>query len=147
MDLMRREAARIASGEIDEREAAIQVFKSLSEEPERWLKGERDPEYRPNAVSATGLKNGRSARVSATFNWNFSTLEREELMGTAGPIALAALKMLSGEVTKTGVLTPETAFEPQSFLWDLAERLLLFQLEDGSPLIERLEWLDEVNSQ
>ena len=91
---------------------------------------------------AEGLIERRPARYSATCRWNFDTHEAREGIGTAAPLALAALMILAGEVTVRGVVPPEACLEPLPLLDALAERFDLFERRQGSVLIERLDRLD-----
>ena len=138
-DLLRLQARRIAAGEVDEHGAASAFFRALVEESDRWLSGERDPEFRLNAVIAEGVRNGTRERHMATIRWNFDTLDAHEGIGTAGPLALAALKILSGEIPHRGVLSPEACFEPEAFFEELQARFDLFDWCDGGPFIEQSE--------
>jgi saccharopine dehydrogenase-like NADP-dependent oxidoreductase len=141
-ELFQRQTERIARGEIDEERAAIDFFTALATEPERWLAGNRDPELRLNAVVAEGVKDGRRARCSATINWNLETLEAREGIGTAGPLALAALDICAGSLPQRGVCPPEACFEPSEFLARLKADFDLFDPTRDQILTSRLEWLD-----
>jgi saccharopine dehydrogenase-like NADP-dependent oxidoreductase len=138
-ELLRLQARRIAAGEVDEHGAATAFFRALVEKPDRWLAGERDTEFRLNAVIADGIRNGKRERHMTTIRWNFDALDAREGIGTAGPLALAALKILSGELSQRGVLPPEACFEPTAFFEELQARFDLFDRRDGSPFIERSE--------
>ncbi len=140
--LFRQVCGRMAAGEIDSSEAAVAVFTALAGEPERWLAGERDPEYRPHSVVATGEKDGRPARIAATFRWDFATLEAREGIGTAAGFGEAALAILRGEISTRGVTTPEACFAPLPFLESLANKHALFLRDGQGPVAERLDWLD-----
>jgi saccharopine dehydrogenase-like NADP-dependent oxidoreductase len=141
-ELLRRQAARIGRGEVDEQRAAIDFFTALANEPERWLAGDRDPELRLNAVVAEGLKDGQRARCLATINWNLETLEAREGIGTAAPLALAALDICAGRLPQRGVLPPEACYEPTPFLERLKRDFNLFDPDREEILTSRLEWLD-----
>jgi saccharopine dehydrogenase-like NADP-dependent oxidoreductase len=141
-ELLRRQAARIGRGEVDEQRAAVEFFTALANEPERWLAGDRDPELRLNAVVAEGLKDGRRARCRATINWNLETLEAHEGIGTAAPLALAALDICAGRLPQRGVLPPEACYEPAPFLQRLKRDFNLFDPDREEILDSRLEWLE-----
>ena len=141
-ELFRKVCERMAAGEVVASDAAVEVFTALATEPERWLAGERDPEYRPHSVVATGEKDGRPARVVATFRWNFETLEAREGIGTAAGFGEAAKAILGGVIAAPGVTTPEACFAPLPFLEGLAEKHALFLRDGEGPIAERLDWLD-----
>jgi saccharopine dehydrogenase-like NADP-dependent oxidoreductase len=141
-ELLRLQTERIARGVIDEERAAIDFFSALAKEPERWLVGDRDPELRLNAVVAEGVKDGRRACCSATINWNLETLDAREGIGTAAPLALAALDICAGRLPQRGVCPPEACFEPSEFLARLKADFDLFDPTREQILDTRLEWLD-----
>ncbi len=116
-------AERISLDGLDPSNAAVCFYESLAVEPERWLAGERDPEAGGVFASIVGLSNGRRVRVSLdTAGLGASTVPAVGHLGTAGPFGLGALKILSGEVSERGVLSPERVFEADPFLTDLACR-------------------------
>jgi hypothetical protein len=91
---------------------------------------------------AEGLKDGRRARCLATINWNLETLEAREGIGTAAPLALAALDICAGRLSQRGVLPPEACYEPIPFLQRLKRDFDLFDPNRAETLTSRLEWLD-----
>ena len=141
-ELFRQVCTRMAAGEVVAADAAVEVFTALAENPECWLAGDRDPEYRPHSVVATGEKDGRPARVAATFRWDFATLNAREGIGTAAGFGEAAKAILGGEIAKRGVVAPEACFPPLAFLESLAEKHALFLRDGEGPVAERLEFLD-----
>ena len=141
-ELFREVCTRMAAGVVVADDAAVEVFTALAENPDRWLAGERDPEYRPHSVVATGEKDGRPARVVATFRWDFETLEAREGIGTAAGFGEAAKAILGGEIAQRGVTTPEACFPPRAFLESLAEKHALFLRDGEGPVAERLDFLD-----
>ncbi|MEX0923418.1 MAG: saccharopine dehydrogenase NADP-binding domain-containing protein [Rhodovibrionaceae bacterium] len=140
--LIRQVCTRMAAGEVVAADAAVEVFTALAEQPERWLAGERDPAYRPHSVVATGEKDGRPARIVATFRWDFATLETREGIGTAAGFGEAAKAILGGKIAARGVVTPEACFDPLPFLESLAEKHALFLNDGKGPVEARLDWLD-----
>lgn len=121
--LLRDQASRIASGETDTKSAVTSLYEALAAEPTRWLAGARDMEFGGLFAVASGTKDGEHVRVSIAPAYAFDvSAPGIEDFGTGGPLALAALKILSGEVLADGVITPETAFAPEPFFADLARR-------------------------
>ena len=141
-ELFRKVCERMAAGEVVASDAAVEVFTALSAEPERWLSGPRDPEYRPHSVVATGEKDGRPARVVATFRWDFETLAAREGIGTAAGFGEAAKAILGGAIATPGVTAPEACFAPLPFLKNLAEKHALFLRDGEGPVAARLDYLD-----
>ena len=76
---------------------------------------------------ATGWKDGRRARYTC---WPIRL---------AGPLAIATLRILRGEVSARGVLPPEACFEPIPFFEELA-RYRRDEDRDKPLLGEFLEW-------
>ena len=91
---------------------------------------------------AEGLKDGRRARCLATINWNLETLEAHDGIGTAAPLALAALDICAGRLPQRGVLPPEACYEPAPFLQRLKRDFDLFDPNRAEILDSRLEWLE-----
>ncbi len=121
--LLRDQAARIASAETDTQSAVISLYEALAAEPNRWFVGARDRELGGIFAVASGTKDGEHVRVSIApaFAYDVSAPGIQDF-NTGGPLALAALKILAGEVPADGVMTPETAFAPEPFIADLARR-------------------------
>lgn len=143
-ELVREQCRRMAAGEIDVHAAAIAVFEALENESDRWL--DRPPGMIPGAVFAVarGLKDGRPVRYACAPGWSYSLKDEEFYYDpeTGGSAALAALKMLSGEVEAHGVLPPEACFEPTTFFQELARRWGARPVDDNI-LIEKLTWLED----
>lgn len=83
-------------------------------------------------------------RYACAPGWSYSLKDEEFYYDpeTGGPAALAALKMLSGEVEAHGVLPPEACFEPTTFFQELARRWGSRPVDDNI-LIEKLTWLED----
>ena len=60
---------------------------------------------------------------------------------TSAPLAVAVLRILRGEVREQGVMMAETAFEPLSFLDEVAT-VLPKSLPDGKLIDESFEWFE-----
>lgn len=121
--LLRSQAARIARHEVDAKTAAISFYEALAAEPERWLAGHRDMAFGGAFAMARGTKNAQRVRVAVAPAWTLAvSAPGVESSVTGAALALAALKILIGEVSSRGVLTPEAAFQPEPFLGDLARR-------------------------
>lgn len=78
-------------------------------------------------VDVVGRKG--DARVTATYNLSHPPTSEWGQTATAKvtgiPASIGAQKVARGQVTRTGVLTPENAFEPHEFFADLAKRRIL----------------------
>ena len=105
---------RVAAGELDESAAACALYEMVVDDPDRWL---ADPEGHGSEfvvwAEATGTKQGQQVRYKC---WPVGGWE-----GTATALATAALKILRGEVSRRGVLSPESCLEPMSFFREAAQ--------------------------
>lgn len=126
-DLTRRISDEVSAGRMDTREAVLAFVKEVKEDKGRWL---ANPEKAPLEfiawASATGMKNGE--RGEYTMVWE------KEWMSTAAPLSLATLKLLTGEMSRRGVLPPEACFEPMPFMKEVAQSIL--GESHGKPLFE-----------
>jgi hypothetical protein len=96
------------------------------------------------SVTLEGLKDGRPARCLVEPNWN-SEAFAEDASGdvvTGGPLLVASLKLLGGDIGAKGVFAPEQCFAPGSFFEDLRREVNLFTERDGSLVTEEFEFLD-----
>ena len=134
-ELILSEAGEVADG-LAPAEAAKSVLETLAADPTRWL---LPPTAAPGvpapsqSVAAIGSKAGRPARLTC---WPERVPE-----STTIPLVVAALRLLRGEIGRRGVLPPEAAFEPMSFL----EEAATYAEGEGrdKPLLgERLDWLE-----
>lgn len=106
-------AARIKSGEIDTKEAAVSFLEMPASDPKRWLSGsEKVSKDWSFWMTATGVKDGAKVR--------YTIYPSSEWMSTAGPLYLAAQKLLEGKVREHGVLPPEACFDPMPFMEEVA---------------------------
>ena len=90
-------------------------------------------------VRAVGYKGGRAARHTCWFTGHMWNVGGYFLTSVA--LAAAVRMVLRGEIQKRGVLTAETAFEPQAF-FDEAASLLPEPAPDGKMIDESFEWLE-----
>ncbi len=104
---------RIANGNLDESTAAFSVFESLVAHPEETLVVPKGGESGwVDWVEATGWRHGERVRYKG---W-----PSPDWTGTAGPLAVAARKILQGEIRARGVLPPEACFDPVPFFAEVA---------------------------
>jgi len=97
---------------------------------DRWLKGSGSGW--DTWLEVTGVKNGRRCRYTC---W------ADRASGTGIPLAIAALRILRGDVRVRGVVGPEAYFEPLSFLEEVGMNMPAEDQE--KPLFEgRTEWLE-----
>ncbi len=122
---------RIASGELDESAAALSLHERVAVEPERWLPKGRESRW-VEWAEAVGMKTDRRVRYKCwpIVDW----------ASTSGPLAVATLKILRGEVRTRGVLSPESCLDPTSF-FEEEVRLVLEKPPAGKLLDESFEVL------
>lgn len=129
-ELLFHEARRTSRGELTVKQATRSFLETIGTDPDRWLEtsgGSRSvPGWRMWVV-ATGWKDGRRARYTC---WPIRL---------TGPLAIATLRILRGEVSARGVLPPEACFEPIPFFEELA-RYRRDEDRDKPLLGEFLEW-------
>ncbi len=122
-ELLWGQATKIANNVADPRSAVIELYEALAADPDRWLGSGRDLAFTGLFAVASGTKGGEQVQVSIAPGPAFDVPGTGiEQFGTGGPLALAALKILSDEIPALGIHTPETAFEPDAFLGDLCRR-------------------------
>ncbi len=122
-DLMRAEAFGIAAGRLGPREATIDMLESLSIDPSRWLSRPAGMMVGALFAIVRGVRQGVPATCSVLPNWNYrSGPEWLDGFGTGAPAAVAALRILRGEVHCKGVMGPEACFDPLSFFAELVNR-------------------------
>jgi len=140
-DLFREQALRVTGGEVDAATAVNSFFKTIKSDPDRWLTVAGDFVAPPVLwVNATGSRGGRAARQICWLS-PISWIERNNLPQTSGPLAVAALRILGGEMRERGVFWPDTAFEPLAFFDEVA-RLLPEPPPDGKLVGESFKWLE-----
>lgn len=128
--LMHREAQRISRKEVSAKEATRSFLETVGRDHKDWLKGSA-PGWDMWLV-ITGLKDGKRARYTC---WPVG------VGYTSIPLAVAAFRVLRGEVSVRGVVPPEACFEPMSFFEEVARYA---PAEDqGKPFYgESTEWLE-----
>jgi saccharopine dehydrogenase-like NADP-dependent oxidoreductase len=121
-ELMRAEASFIAEGRLRPREASIDMLEWLNVEPGRWLSRPQGMMVGSLFAMARGIKDGQPAICGVVPNWSYRDVpDWVEGLSTGAPCALAALRILRGEVHRRGVMAPEACFEPMPFFSELVQ--------------------------
>jgi hypothetical protein len=138
--LLREHAQGVLTEDIDPDASTNSFFEAIERDPQRWLTYPDDFALIPKMwVRAVGHKEGRAARYTSWFTapmWNVGGW-----FLTSVSLAVAVLKILRGEVQERGIMHAETAFEPQSFLNEVAA-MLPEPPPDGRLIGESFEWLE-----
>lgn len=107
----------VSAGRMDTRGAVLAFVNEVKVDKGKWL---TNPENAPLEfiawASATGVKKGERGE--------YTMVQGKEWISTAGPLSLATLKLLTGEMRKRGVLPPEACFEPMPFMKEVAYSIL-----------------------
>jgi hypothetical protein len=139
-DVLREQALRVLGGEIDSDTAVSSFYDIIERDPHGWLTLPDDFVAPAKLwVTGAGRKEGRAARHSCWFTpamWNVGGY-----FLTSVALAVAVRKILRGEIQERGVKTAETAFEPLSFLDEVAS-VLPEPPPDGRLTGESFEWLE-----
>lgn len=124
---------RVARGELDESAAAIALFEYLATLPEESLAVPADcASGWTSWAEAIGTKDGRRTCCKCWPVGDWDT--------TSGPLVSIALKILRGEISTPGVMSPESLLEPLPFFAEVARWVP--ELPAGAPLLaERFEEL------
>jgi len=104
-------ATRIKAGEISTKEAAIAFIETAGSERHGWAPTTQEfPE--DFWITATGIKDGMRVRYTLipTSGW----------LSTAGPLYIAAKRILDGKFKEHGILPPEACFDPVPFMEEVA---------------------------
>ena len=128
--LVHDEAQRISRDEVTAEGATRSFLKTLGSDHEDWLK--RNAPGWDMWLVTTGLKEGRRARYTC---WPVGVAY------TSIPLAVAAFRILRGEVSVRGVVPPEACFEPMSFFEEVA-RYVPAEDRDKPFYGESMEWLE-----
>ena len=121
----------------------VAVRKDLAADPDRWTAEERDDVTKGESVCLEGIKDGRPARCLVEPNWNGEAFAGDASgdVVSAGPLLVASLKLLGGEIAAKGVFAPEACFAPGPFFEDLRCEVNLFSERDGKFVTELFEFL------
>jgi saccharopine dehydrogenase-like NADP-dependent oxidoreductase len=121
------------------------IWRDLCADPQRWTAVERDDVSNGEAVVVEGFKDGRRVRCLVEPNWNREVFEADPSgrVVTGGPMLVGALKILSGEFVKRGVLPLEQCFHPEPFFEDLTREVNLFQERDGNLVTVEIQDVSE----
>jgi len=140
-DLFREQAIRVSEGELEPAIALSSFYETVESDPDRWLSVRDDfAAFSPDWVTAVGHKEGRAARYSC---WLVPEIwdEQAAWLLTSIPLAVAALRILRGEIRERGVLNAETIFEPLPFFDEVAS-MLPYPPPDGKLIGESFAWLE-----
>ena len=140
-DLFREQTFRSATGNLDPETAVSSFYETVEHDPSRWLTVADDfVAFPPDWVTAVGSKEGRAARYSC---WLVPAMwiDRNSRLVVGAPLAVAALRILRGEVRERGVTTAETAFDPLPFFDEVAS-MMPDSPPDGRLIGESLDWLE-----
>ncbi len=117
---------------MDFSQAAVSFLEAIEEELDR---GKKVPaEFLGDFAmwaEASGMKNGSKARYSC---WPASAW-----VSTSTPLAIASLKILSGEIGARGVLGPESCLDPLPFFGEVAAHVLKKNRDNVGKLLEE-QW-------
>lgn len=128
-DLLYDHTQRVSRGELTVEDATRSFLGTIGGDRERWLK-EVASGWNSWLV-VTGWKNGKKGRY---------TCLPARIGFTSVPLAVAALRILRGEVSAFGVMPPEACFEPMPFFEEVAQYAGPEDRE--KPLfIESMKWL------
>ncbi|HIJ16954.1 MAG TPA: hypothetical protein HA364_04160 [Thermoplasmata archaeon] len=127
--LAHHEAKRISQDGSSVKDATRSFLETIGSDHADWLKGSA-PGWDMWLVM-TGLKDGKRARYTC---WPVG------VGYTSIPLAVAAFRILRGEVSVRGVVPPEACFEPTSFFEEVA-RYVSEEDRDKPFYGESMEWL------
>jgi hypothetical protein len=120
--IYRELGGRVAKGELNESQAALAFFDLIVAEQDRGQPVSTGfPRHSWRWAEAVGTKNGIRTRydcwpTSNWYGWNNNP--------TVAALALAALKILGGEIRTRGVLSPESCLDPLPFFKEVARQIL-----------------------
>ena len=131
---------RVLEGSIDADTALDSFLDTAKSDPPRYLTLKDD--FIPISKTwarAVGRKEGRAARFSCWLTAPMWDVGGYFLTSVA--LVVAVCKILRGEIQERGVMTAETAFEPQSF-FDEVVAVLPEPPPDGKLIGESFKWLE-----
>ena len=133
-----------ACGPGAEEDVVAAVRRDLAADPDHWTAELRDDVTKGESVALEGFKNGRPARCLVEPNWNREAFADDPSgdVVTGGPMLVACLKQLHGEIVAKGVFAPKACFSPGAFFEDLRREVNLFTERNGSLVTEEFEFLD-----
>ena len=138
--VLREQALRMLEEDIDSDTVINSFYDTADSDPQRWLTPPDDYTPLPKMwARAVGRKEGRAARCTCWFIAPMWNVGGYFLTGAA--LAVAALKILRGEIRERGVMHAETAFDPLPFLDEVAA-MLPEPPPDGKLIGESFEWLE-----
>jgi saccharopine dehydrogenase (NAD+, L-lysine-forming) len=136
---------KIESGELEFDSAALEFFEELDRDRSRWLGDAEQTGFFANGVVVDGIVDGQPARWTGALRWNLDTIENAVGLSTSGVAALAAKKLMEGEITQRGAVMVEDCFEPIPYLRELAKRFALFEDDERGPIASQLRVGKEVD--
>jgi len=139
-EVLRELSLRVLEGSIDADTALDSFLDTAKSDPPRYLTLQDD--FIPISKTwarAVGRKEGRAARFSCWLTAPMWDVGGYFLTSVA--LVVAVCKILRGEIQERGVMTAETAFEPQSF-FDEVVAVLPEPPPDGKLIGESFEWLE-----
>jgi hypothetical protein len=139
-EVLRELSLRVLEGSIDADTALDSFLDTAKSDPSRYLTLQDD--FIPISKTwarAVGRKEGRAARFSCWLTAPMWDVGGYFLTSVA--LVVAVCKILRGEIQERGVMTAETAFEPQSF-FDEVVAVLPEPPPDGKLIGESFEWLE-----
>ncbi len=138
--ILREQALNVLGGEIDAEAAANTFYDIMKDDPHHWLTP--PDEFSQMAkiwVRALGRKDGQAARSDCWFTAPLWYVGGYYLTSVA--LVAAVNMILRGEIQEHGVMTAEKAFEPLSFLDEVATLISDF-LPEGKIIDDSFEWLE-----
>ena len=113
---------RVAKGEFNESQAALAFLDLIVAEQDQWQPVPNGfPRYGIRWAQAVGTKDGSRTSYSC---WPTSGWYGWRNNPTPVALVLAAFKILGGEITARGVLTPESCLDPLPFIKEVACKML-----------------------
>jgi hypothetical protein len=139
-DALREQTLDMLEGIIDAERAVSNLYEIAESDPQHYLTMTNEFTHMPKMwVSAVGYKDEQPARSTcwlAAPMWNVGGYYLTSVV-----LALSAIKLLSGDINRKGVMTAEDAFDSNTFFGDLTA--MLPEVEHKEKLVdEAIEFLD-----